>query len=66
VQAWQQQVRSGDIEAVVRELLVKHYDPGYASSTHRNFKSFADAQVIVPKDRTPQAMADVARELVSS
>lgn len=66
VQAWQAQVRAGDIESVVRELLVKHYDPGYASSTSRNFKAFADAQPIAPKDRTPEAMAELARELVAS
>ncbi|MCD6076142.1 MAG: hypothetical protein K0R89_80, partial [Ramlibacter sp.] len=56
VQAWQARVRAGDIESVVRELLVKHYDPGYASSTNRNFKAFAQARPIAPKDRTPEAM----------
>jgi tRNA 2-selenouridine synthase len=66
VQAWQAQVRAGEIEPVVRELLVKHYDPGYASSTQRNFKAFADAPVIAPKDRTPAAMAALARELVAA
>jgi tRNA 2-selenouridine synthase len=66
VQAWQEQVRAGDIESVVRELLVKHYDPGYASSTNRNFKAFAQAQAIAPKDRTPEAMTVLARELVGS
>jgi tRNA 2-selenouridine synthase len=66
VERWQAQVRAGDIEPVVRELLVQHYDPGYASSTARNFKAFAQAQAIVPKDRSPEAMAQLARELVSS
>jgi tRNA 2-selenouridine synthase len=65
VDAWKAQVRAGDIEPVVRELLVKHYDPGYASSTARNFKAFATAPVIAPRDRTPQAMAELAKELVS-
>jgi tRNA 2-selenouridine synthase len=65
VAAWQSQVRAGDIESVVRELLVKHYDPGYASSTSRNFKDFAQAQPIAPKDRSPEAMAELARELVA-
>ncbi|MDB5956672.1 tRNA 2-selenouridine(34) synthase MnmH [Ramlibacter sp.] len=64
VQAWQAQVRAGALEPVVRELLVKHYDPGYASSTHRNFQGFAQAQAIAPRDRTPEAMAELARELV--
>ena len=66
VEAWQAQVRAGDIESVVRELLVKHYDPGYASSTNRNFKAFGQAQAIAPKDRTPEAMAELARELVAA
>jgi tRNA 2-selenouridine synthase len=64
VQAWQAQVRAGEIEPVVRELLFKHYDPGYASSTARNFRQFGEAKSIAPTDRTPQAMAALARELV--
>jgi tRNA 2-selenouridine synthase len=66
VQAWQAQVRAGEIEPVVRELLVKHYDPGYASSTERNFSGFAQARTIAPGDRTPGAMSALARELLSS
>lgn len=65
VQAWQAQVRAGNVEPVVRELLVKHYDPGYASSTARNFRQFGEARAIAPKDRTPEAMAALARELVT-
>lgn len=65
VEAWQAQIRAGDLETVVRELLVKHYDPGYASSTQRNFKEFAQARPIAPRDRTPGAMAELAKELVA-
>jgi tRNA 2-selenouridine synthase len=65
VQAWQAQVRAGEIEPVVRELLVKHYDPGYASSTARNFKAFGEAPGIAPRDRSPEAMAALAREMVA-
>jgi len=65
VQAWQAEVRAGRVETVVRELLVKHYDPGYASSTERNFKGFAQARPIAPRDRTPEAMAELAREMVA-
>lgn len=64
VKAWQAQVRAGEIEPVVRELLVKHYDPGYASSTERNFTQFARARAIAPRDRTPEAMTDLAWELM--
>jgi tRNA 2-selenouridine synthase len=66
VKAWQAQVQAGAIEAVVRELLLKHYDPGYASSTRRNFQGFEAAQAIAPRDRTPAAMGELARELVAS
>ena len=66
VQAWQAQVRAGEIEPVVRELLFKHYDPGYASSTERNFQQFAQARSIAPRDRSPEAMAALARELAGS
>jgi tRNA 2-selenouridine synthase len=51
VQAWQAQVRAGLIEPVVREL---------------NFQGFADAQPIAPRDRSPEAMAELARELAAS
>lgn len=66
VRAWQAQVRAGDIEPVVRELLVKHYDPGYSGSTQRNFTQFGQARAIAPRDRSPQAMAELARELAAS
>jgi len=50
---------------VVRELLVKHYDPGYAGSTRRNFSQFGEAKAIAPRDRSPAAMSELARELVA-
>lgn len=66
VQAWQASVQAGDVEPVVRELLVKHYDPGYAASTARNFRQFADARVVVARDRSPASMGALAGELLSS
>ncbi|TWO66961.1 tRNA 2-selenouridine(34) synthase MnmH [Caenimonas sedimenti] len=66
VQAWQDEVRRGNHELVVRELLLKHYDPGYAASTARNFAQFAAAPAIAPADRSPQAMAELARAMVAA
>ena len=60
VQGWQAQVRAGDVEPVVRELLFKHYDPGYAASIARNFKQYGTAQALVPADRSAAAMAALA------
>lgn len=66
VREWQAQVRAGAIEPVVRELLVKHYDPGYASSTARNFRQFGEAQALAPKDRSMTAMRALAQELAAA
>ena len=43
VARWQDQSRSGDLAAVVEELLTLHYDPVYTRSMQRNFAQFAQA-----------------------
>ncbi|HSH88411.1 MAG TPA: tRNA 2-selenouridine(34) synthase MnmH [Ramlibacter sp.] len=64
VEGWMAQVDAGQSEAVVHELLEKHYDPGYSSSISRNFKRYGEAEVIAPADRSPEAMRRLAREIV--
>jgi tRNA 2-selenouridine synthase len=64
VNGWQAKVAAGQTEEVVRDLLVKHYDPGYASSIARNFTQYGEARVIAPADRSPAAMAALAAELL--
>jgi tRNA 2-selenouridine synthase len=49
VTQWQQQVHNGQVSQVVRELLELHYDPGYLSSTRRNFKQFDASYLIAIK-----------------
>lgn len=66
VQGWQAKVAAGQTEDVVRELLGKHYDPGYASSIARNFSRYAEARTIAPADRSPAAMTELAREILQS
>jgi tRNA 2-selenouridine synthase len=63
VDAWQAEVAAGRIEHVVRELLVKHYDPGYAASIRRNFARYGEALAVAPAGRSKAAMAKVAEEL---
>lgn len=65
VENWKTQVRSGQIEPVVRDLLLSHYDPVYLQSMQRNFKQYAQAQTISPQDRSAQAMQALANELVA-
>ena len=63
VEAWKEQVRSGQIDQVVRELLVLHYDPTYASSMVRNFTQNDQATACVAANRSPEALREVARTL---
>ncbi|WP_066707446.1 tRNA 2-selenouridine(34) synthase MnmH [Curvibacter delicatus] len=63
VEGWKAQVRAGQIEPVVRDLLLNHYDPVYLQSMQRNFKQYAQAFAISPRDRSVQAMRVLADEL---
>lgn len=65
VQRWQGQVRAGQVEPVVRELLLQHYDPGYAASIERNFRQYASAQPITPADRSAAAMETLAAAILA-
>jgi tRNA 2-selenouridine synthase len=65
VEAWKAQVRGGQIEAVVRDLLLSHYDPVYLQSMARNFKRYAQAQDITPQDRSVPAMRALAATLLA-
>ncbi|WP_332777556.1 tRNA 2-selenouridine(34) synthase MnmH [Polaromonas sp.] len=63
---WQTQARSGDVASVVRELLVKHYDPVYLQSMRRNFEQYETARVLTPRDHTVAAMTELAQTLLAS
>jgi tRNA 2-selenouridine synthase len=59
-------VQAGDVDAVVRELLEKHYDPGYSASLARNFKQYAAARAIRPAGRSAASMSVLAQELLQA
>jgi tRNA 2-selenouridine synthase len=63
VDAWKEQIHTGHIDNVVRELLVLHYDPTYASSMVRNFTQSAQATVCVADNRHPDSLRQVAKIL---
>jgi tRNA 2-selenouridine synthase len=65
VQDWQARARSGDVASVVRELLIRHYDPGYLQSMQRNFLQHTSARVLAPRDRSLGAMSALARTLIA-
>lgn len=57
VNDWKALIAAGQTEAVVRDLLARHYDPGYAASTQRHFKHFDQALPVVLPSRSPEALA---------
>jgi tRNA 2-selenouridine synthase len=64
VQGWQEQIRAGQIAQVVAELLSVHYDPGYESSTRRNFVQFDQARGLTLPGHSMEAMVQGAQELL--
>ena len=66
IDEWKAQVAAGRTEAVVRDLLARHYDPGYATSTRRNFAQFDQALVAPLTDRSHPALAQAARAILQS
>ena len=61
---WQHRSRSGDVASVVRELLVKHYDPVYIQSMQRNFDLYGEAQTLRPAGHSVEAMEGLARGMI--
>ena len=55
-----------DAVQTARDLLARHYDPGYATSTRRNFAQFDQALVAPLTDRSPPALAQAARAILQS
>ncbi len=61
INRWQARARSGELEAVVRELLTLHYDPIYRQSTERNFAGFRSGRVLsLPDGDWPTLKATAA------
>ena len=65
VASWQARVLAGQTHDVVRELLVQHYDPMYAASIRRNFRQWEQARPLTARDRSAQAMDELAQALLA-
>ena len=66
VEEWKALVRAGHLQEIVRALLATHYDPGYRTSTRRNFRAFDSALEITLNSRAPEAFAQAAQEMLYS
>lgn len=64
VDEWKNRVHAGQTAQVVAELLEKHYDPGYETSTARNFRQYAQAQPLALSGPGPVDMQQAARTLL--
>lgn len=65
VKDWLEKVRAGQFREVFRDLLERHYDPGYSTSIRRNFQQVGDARAVAPHDRSMTAMDALAGELLA-
>ncbi len=63
INRWQSQIKAGDVAPVVRELLELHYDPGYLSSTRRNFKQFDTSYLIALNAYSMPANSDICLKI---
>jgi tRNA 2-selenouridine synthase len=63
VNGWQEAAKAGRIEEVVRDLLVRHYDPVYLQSMQRNFMGFEKAEVVEPADGSVEVLAALAARM---
>jgi tRNA 2-selenouridine synthase len=63
INRWQMMALSGQMELLVDELLVDHYDPAYLRSIDRNFSHFSQAQVLELKDISRMAFQHAAESL---
>ena len=62
VEGWQDAARSGDIAAVVRDLLDRHYDPIYLESMQRNFSGVQAPLAVLHWDGSAASLAAAAQD----
>ena len=66
VNGWQEAARSGRTSDVVRDLLVRHYDPNYAQSMKRNFAGIESPRVALEWDGSAAGLTAAALKAIAS
>ena len=66
VNGWQAAVRSGHTAEVVRELLVRHYDPIYRQSMKRNFAAVSEPALSLTWDGSAAGLDDAAGSILGA
>ncbi|MGZ3237927.1 MAG: tRNA 2-selenouridine(34) synthase MnmH [Burkholderiaceae bacterium] len=62
---WQTMSSSNQMEVLVEELLLDHYDPAYRRSIDRNFSHIAKAKILELPEITEHAFREMARSLLT-
>ena len=65
IASWSAMAAAGDWDALVSELLERHYDPTYARSLERNFPGGPGAMGIEAGDISSQGFTTLARDLLA-
>jgi tRNA 2-selenouridine synthase len=63
---WQAMALSGQMEVLVAQLLVEHYDPAYLRSIDRNFTQFSTARHVELDDISEAAFRQASRRLLET
>ena len=66
VDGWKDQIERGEMREVVADLLSRHYDPGYETSTGNNFVQFGQATVIAPASHALDDMHAAAAQMLEA
>lgn len=62
---WQNWACARNLPDLFRELIVRHYDPLYARSQHKNFRRLADAKRLKTSFLTEEAFKRLAKKVAS-
>jgi tRNA 2-selenouridine synthase len=64
ISRWQDMATAGDMQPLVDELLVQHYDPAYLRSIERNFSRYSTAESLELEGISDAAFARAAGQLM--
>jgi tRNA 2-selenouridine synthase len=66
IRAWTEQLRAGEWNALVQDLLRNHYDPAYRKSLFRNYKGAESAAAVNVTDITAPGFRALARSIIAA
>jgi tRNA 2-selenouridine synthase len=66
IERWQAMAAAGEMPALFRELIEKHYDPLYQKSQEKNYRGFTAAANFATDDLSPAGIEAVARAILAT